>query len=250
MDTKTVQQLNRLNQHFYLTVADDFDKTRQQPWEGWSTLADSEQFRNCKTVIDLGCGNGRFASFVTDKNIECYVGLDNNPSLLKQAQQYAKNFSFFKLKSFDIINTLIDKSFSREIIKTIKESPLENPFLFTLFGVIHHIPSLELRQSLLNEISTLINTNDTLVVSCWQFNRIENVMNRQIDPKKLDINQMEENDFILDWQRGKTAFRYSHLVTEQEMKSLADTAGFEISDSWESDGRTHNLNTYYLLKKK
>jgi SAM-dependent methyltransferase len=250
MDIDTVQQLNRLNQHFYATVANDFDKTRQQPWQGWIKVVAHSACTQCQSVIDIGCGNGRFANFVTDKNMAGYLGLDNNPGLLKQAQQYAEHFDLFRLKSFDLINALIDKSASREIAALVKESGFKKPLLITLFGVIHHVPSKTMRQTLLNEISKLMTTNDVAVISCWQFDRIPSLIKRQINPTQLEIKNIEEGDYILDWQRGTTAFRYCHLVTEKEMKELTKNAQLEIIASWDSDGKTNNLNTYYLLQKK
>jgi SAM-dependent methyltransferase len=252
MNLETIKKLNKLNLDFYQTIADDFDQSRQQPWEGWRVLVEKDAFKRCSSVIDIGCGNGRFANFIHNYGITHYFGSDSNPALLKQAQQYATLFDFFKLKKIDFISTLIEES--THIFPTEELAGLNFPTqkLFSVFGVMHHVPSFELRKLVISKIEAAMQENDLLAVSCWQFTKIPNLMARQVSPNTVALkpDELEKNDYILDWQRGSNAYRYCHQVTTEEMNKLLEQSNLHIVDQWDSDGKTNNLNTYYLLQKK
>jgi hypothetical protein len=54
----------------------------------------------------------------------------------------------------------------------------------------------------------------------------------------------------LDWQRGEQAYRYCHLTTQAEMAGLIAKTNLVMSDFWIADGKTDNLNHYYLFEEK
>ena len=64
MDTETINRLNAINHAFYATVADDFDQTRGTAWPGWKRLL--PYLTTPLSVLDVGCGNARFALFLHD----------------------------------------------------------------------------------------------------------------------------------------------------------------------------------------
>lgn len=64
MDTKTINHLNAINRAFYATVANDFDQTRGTAWPGWKRL--QPYLTLPLSVLDVGCGNARFALFLGD----------------------------------------------------------------------------------------------------------------------------------------------------------------------------------------
>src|ERR1700741_2300315 len=64
MDAKTINYLNNINRNFYATVADDFDQTRATAWPGWQRLL--PYLSMPLSVLDVGCGNARFARFLHD----------------------------------------------------------------------------------------------------------------------------------------------------------------------------------------
>jgi SAM-dependent methyltransferase len=64
MDTETINRLNAINRAFYATVADDFDQTRGTAWPGWQRLL--PYLSTPLSVLDIGCGNARFALFLHD----------------------------------------------------------------------------------------------------------------------------------------------------------------------------------------
>ena len=78
MDHKTVQSLNEINAQFYASIGKYFDETRQQYWQGWDQVLD-HTFPTPRplSVLDIGCGNGRFSSFLANKGYEiAYTGID------------------------------------------------------------------------------------------------------------------------------------------------------------------------------
>lgn len=242
MDSKTIKQLNDLNNAFYEAVVDPFNSSRNAPWKGWETLIDYFKLHSIsfRQVVDIGCGNGRFGSFFLDYYPNAaYLGIDSNDQLLEYAKQAIpkQQATFLNL---DIVKQLLEEG-------SIAFPTYQTSTLYTLFGVLHHIPSQKLRQQLLTSISTTMTNHDLLVVTAWQFTKIQNLMDRRIEPSP-DLN-LEHNDYILDWQRKKEAKRYCHLVTQSEIESLAEAASLQIVHSYSSDGRTNNLNDYYLLQK-
>lgn len=260
MDALTILQLNQLNQDFYQTISTDFDQTRQQPWAGWQPLLDFLDESNPTQIIDLGCGNGRFGVFLSQSRVISYLGLDSNSALLaKASEELKKKDVSFKLIEMDLVVSLTSNTFGTELdsilTNTIANSSTTNQ-LFTLFGVLHHIPSLQLRQQLFQDISTQLRPNDLIAVSCWQFDASPNLWQRKMtadqisQQTQLNPNQLETNDFILDWQRGKSALRYCHLTTDEELRQLAENSNLTIIKNWTADGKTNNLNNYYLLKKR
>ena len=63
MDAATIRNIIDLNNRFYKTVATDFSATRQMPWAGWDRLLPFLP-KEAIDILDLGCGNGRFLSFL------------------------------------------------------------------------------------------------------------------------------------------------------------------------------------------
>lgn len=248
MDNLTIYQLNKLNSLFYEQVGEEFSQSRQQPWEGWEKLVPFletlSQDSNLK-VLDLGCGNGRFAQFLsktlTRDRFE-YQGLDNSSKLLGIAQEALPNFTF---KEFDLIEDLLKKNNHLGFYKEY------NPTLITLFGVLHHIPSFTLRHQFFLELSSLLNLGSYMVVSLWQFMSVHKLKNKVVQPSLAGLtnSNLEENDYILNWLRGKTAYRYCHFTTAEEMKRLLEATKFEVQETFLADGQGHTSNLYYILKK-
>ncbi|MGB9586464.1 MAG: class I SAM-dependent methyltransferase, partial [Anaerolineales bacterium] len=62
----------------------------------------------------------------------------------------------------------------------------------------------------------------------------------------IDPQDVEENDYLLDWREGGLGFRYVHHFTKEELKRLAEETGFEIIQSFYSDGKEGNLGLYQV----
>lgn len=243
MDVKTIKKLNDLNAKFYQAIAESFSDSRKHSWKGWDKLILHIKMviknkQNLK-VLDLGCGNGRFAEFLISKfpNTKFnYLGIDNNINLLKIAKKkLAENNLNLKtdFKQIDLLeNNLASEKYD----------------LIVAFGLMHHIASFDLRIQFLKDIKSKLNSGGLLIITCWQFGKSKRLISKQIDPNLININKnnLETNDYILDWQRGKTAYRYCHNFTDSEIEELIKESNLKLVTSFDADGK-ENLNKYLVL---
>ena len=107
MNPRTRSQLLEINRAFYAAHAAAFDRSRgARPWPGWERLrpllhartspsapdtpnasASSDSGRvPLGAVLDIGCGNARFACWLADAGFEFrYTGVDASAALLEAA---------------------------------------------------------------------------------------------------------------------------------------------------------------------
>lgn len=76
--------IGRLNRESYLSIAEDFSKTRKSAWYDFSYLDPylSEGMR----VLDLGCGNGRLFPYLSTRCKVSYMGIDANSHFITEAR--------------------------------------------------------------------------------------------------------------------------------------------------------------------
>lgn len=271
MQQKVIRQLNQLNQQFYEKIALDFSASRNFAWQGWEKIIKIWQKNRLKPekiqVLDIACGNGRLAEFLKEKKLDFdYCGLDNAPSLLAIAKDsLAEKKIEAKLINFDLIATYLK---NQEITW-----PLSQQFdLITVFGLSHHLPSQDLRRHFFQSLLPLLKNDGLLAISNWQFATEErfakNILNWQKILENPEINlwqklklkkllkNLENHDYLLDWRRfqetsNKSAVqRYCHHLCETEMQELMSQTGWEIVEQFLADGKSGQLNAYFVLKKR
>lgn len=259
MQKSVINRLNQLNQRFYEAVAVDFSKSRNQAWSGWgevlTKIKKSGNLINLNQeirVLDVGCGNGRWAEFLAANQLSfSYLGLDSSQKLLNLALQKAvflKNPLKLQLRQADLVDELLGSR--------IGDSPASSlPHGFDLavaFGFLHHLPSGVLRRKFIKYLSNQIKPGGWVVITAWRFDRDENLLKRQVDPatQGFSHSELENGDYLLDWQRGSTAIRYCHLTKPAEMKELLVDSCLALVDTFAADGKSNNLNDYYLCKRE
>lgn len=135
---------------------------------------------------------------------------------------------------------------------------LDGPFRGALaFAVFHHLPSHDLRLRVLRSLRDLLVPDGLLVHSQWQFQHSPKLMARRLpwSAAGLREEQLEPGDTLLDWrfalpgQPEQTGLRYVHLFTREELDELAQAAGFEVLETWESDGQGGRLGLYQVWKR-
>lgn len=251
MDEHIIRQLNEVNQKFYKKSARDFSDSRAFYWHGWreilpyleNMLGEKETLR----VLDVGCGNGRFGSFLVDNlpSIEIqYTGMDNNDTLLTIAQHKLKHTH---LDTTFIKTDIVEDLLSDQFFKDTKEKY----DIIVLFGVLHHIPSYKLRKKLITTLSKLVSDNGLFVFTLWRFADDDQLEKRLVGYDKAGINEkdIDSNDYLISWERETTSFRYGHYTDESEEDKLITASGLHLLESFESDGREGRGNKYLVLSQ-
>jgi 2-polyprenyl-3-methyl-5-hydroxy-6-metoxy-1,4-benzoquinol methylase len=242
MKQEIVKKLIQLNQDFYRIIAAPFTKTRSYSWAGWEQLylLFQQWGFNPTSVLDLGCGNGRFLSFARSKWLLAdYLGIDGSKELLDFAKAtYAAqtNTSFIE----------------QDLITDIDLTQIRRQFdLVVILGVMHHVPSQELRVQFLQAAAAKLNADSYLVVTFWDFLSEKQLAKKIVPWSKVGLTTaaVDEHDYLLDWQREKLAYRYCHYYTKEEIAELAEFAGLEIVQEFLADGPGGKANRYVVFKR-
>lgn len=244
MQQSTISKLNTLNTNFYTTVAEDFDDSRNHFWPGWQELTNYIDVQNVESILDIGCGNGRFGVFAQSQfpQLQKYVGIDSNSKLLQSAAQQTDP-QIAEYQAVDIVQRLIHNQSLLDM-----EASFD---LITIFGVMHHIPSFELRKKLITQAASMLSKKGTLIIATWQFMEYERFTKKLVSPETVHIesSELEENDYFLDWKRGSQAVRYCHYHTLEEINNHIENSGIKMQATFRADGKENNVNCYYMLKK-
>lgn len=211
MDDKRIKQIINLNKKFYQQVGKDFSKKRQYPWKGWNRVI--KNISNIESVLDLGCGNGRFYEFISKEypNVE-YVGVDTNNDLLNEARKkYGK-----------------EKFFNIDIFTNLKK--IDNKYdLVVAFGVTHHIPSEDFRKRWFLELVELVDSGGFLILSFWEF-------------------EEGPGDYLVSWDNKKDTKRFCHQYSKEEIKDIIkryEKVNLKLLDRFKDD----NTNEYLVFGK-
>lgn len=216
MDSKTFNQLIKLNNDFYLLTGPDFDKTRSREWDDWKVLIKNLKL-NLKSVkkpevlkiCDVGCGNGRLYKFLTE-NLDYkfeYTGFDNNDYLLNVAYERYPDAKFIKL---DVINSLNKIKQSYDVVFA--------------FGITHHIPSKEFRKKWLHSLLHIANPNGYILLSFWDY-----IVEKTIDsndyskyPQLSEVNlkMLQKGDYFMKWKNTDN-IRYCNRSFFDEVTEMA-----------------------------
>jgi tRNA (uracil-5-)-methyltransferase TRM9 len=245
MNRETALKLNQLNLHFYNTIASEFDSSRQYAWDGWKKvipyITDIAPNSDLK-VLDLGCGNARFGHFLEEalpnQSLK-YVGVDSNQFLLEKASQ---DFNTVKL---DLVPSIIDQKLALDLKDHASD-------VVVAFGLIHHLPGFEYRRSLIDQLKTVVKPGGIVVLSLWKFLDIPRLKDKLVTPEIAGFNatDLENNDFIMSWERGQTAYRYCHYCDDLEIKNWFPTHEWEILDTFSADAKEGNANMYLIAQRR
>jgi tRNA (uracil-5-)-methyltransferase TRM9 len=245
MESGTAALLLSLNEQFYQTFAVQFSSTRQRLQPGVSRLL--ETFQPGGSILDLGCGNGEFGRQLAAAGFHgCYVGLDANAELLSQAHLACQSaglhcsFHLVDLASPDWDQSLQGQFTCAAVL----------PFTDAVaFAVLHHIPSQGMRSRMLRQIRRmLVSAGGRFLHSEWQFLNSPRLRARLQPWDRIGLSEadVDPGDYLLDWRLGGTGLRYVHHFTLKELADLARGAGFEISETFYSDGEAESLGLYQV----
>lgn len=234
-------RLIELNRDFYTKFGDSFSATRRRIQPGVRRALD--MLNGDESILDLGCGNGELARELAKRNHRgSYLGVDFSLPLLREAESppaTASQSEGFSPKFMEADLTKFSVSSDQLLVNG-------NWSLITAFAVLHHIPGVELRLSLLNEVRKLLKPEGKFIHSNWQFLNSEKLKAR-IQPWEaaaISPSEVDAGDYLLDWRSGGEGLRYVHHFSEAELQNLAEESGFEVREVFYSDGETRNLGLY------
>ena len=234
MKPAVVKQLLALNQNFYDTFAKDFSLTRRPINPGFAGLL-QQLPKPCPRLLDVACGNGRLGQYFQEyQAIGEYVGVDYSSGLLKIAPSMVTG-TFFE----------------RDLSQPHCLQDLGDFSAVACLAALHHIPGWDNRLRLLAEMKDHLLPNGRLMLSTWQFMDSER-QRRKVRPwseVELSEEEVEPGDYLLTWQRGGFAYRYLHLVNENEIETMAREVGLQMIHQYRSDGREGNLSLYSIFTK-
>ncbi len=245
MDSNTVTKIIELNQQFYQTFALQFSQTRQRLQPGVRRIMES--LPPAARLLDLGCGNGELARQLARRGYRgTYFGLDFSSRLLQEAQgtlpdglQTAGGLQI-AFRQADLSQPGWDQD--------LPGAPYD---LILAFAVLHHLPGHALRRQLLIKAGNLLVAQGRLIHSEWQFLNSSRLAAR-VQPWEsagLRPDQVDPDDYLMDWRQGGIGRRYVHHFTLEELDLLAAEAGFKILDTFYSDGEGGRLGLYQTWER-
>lgn len=215
----------------YELIAEDFSRTRNKGWAEFEELA--SYLKTDDKLVDLGCGNGRFYSFLSEKfaasskngnlfKTISYLGIDNSKNLLKEAKKLIsksnKSSNNLQFKEGDLLKLPHkDKSFS----------------VAACIAVLHHIPSEELREKAVKEIHRILKPCGRLLLTVWNLLPQEKY--------KKQIGKYEKQGMLIPWGNKKIP-RYYYAFKEKELETL-------LSKYFKIIKKTVGKNLTYICEK-
>lgn len=229
MDESTRRALVALNATFYDSLAAPFSDSRAAPQPGYGCLASyfpATEF----TMLDVGCGNGRFARYLREQGHRfAYTGIDFSRPLLDEAQQYGPSYQW------DLSEADLDGLGEFDLIIAL--------------STVQHIPGRAMRERLMIQMSDHLRPGGAIILANWQFRHAPR-QRRKIQPwamAGIAEEAVEEGDYLLSWDRGGHGLRYVALIDAAATQQLAETTGLRIVEQFRSDGREGDLNLYTVL---
>ena len=240
MDIATLQALKKLNDDFYQGHCESFSQSRGSAWPGWERVA-----RHLKAgrLLDVACGNLRFERFLVEHASPVafdFTCIDSCPSLARARG----GISFVER---DVLDGLI------------AGIPLPDGYDSAVsFGFMHHVPTMRLRVEFMRQMLASVRPGGAVALSFWQFARdgrmaekARRTTERGMRELGLELDALDEGDYLLGWNDIEGVYRYCHSFTDDELVGLVRSCAgaAELVDRFRADGRTGELNGYVVLRR-
>lgn len=176
--SRSAKDRARSVREFYEKHGHSFARTRGFVWNEEKLIA--ERIHPGMTVVDVGAGNGRFATLLT--NIE-YIGIEPS-STLRASADPTLNLQPGELPNLSLNDRVAD--------------------IVVSFAVFHHLSTFEERRLSVNELIRITKSGGLIAASAWY-------VQNQTPGQDLLIPWKAE---------GASAERYIHLFADDEWKAL------------------------------
>ncbi len=219
----------------YNLMADKFSQTRSFFWDDLAFISD--YIEDGDTLLDYGCGNGRFLEIIKNKKIN-YIGVDISRNLIElaKAKYPERKESFLKISSQDSL--AFSDNFFNKIIS---------------IAVFHHFP-VKYAKKKAKELYRLTKPGGTVVITVW------NLWQKKYWKNFFDISALMSKatrfgecsgfglkDIFVPFRNNNDEIfkRYHHMYNKKELEDIFVKAGFEI----ESCFLVRNKNLVLIAKK-
>ena len=251
MNRATQLALNRINQRFYASIAAQWPDKRKHAWPGFERV-----WTRCSAavggeiplvhVLDVGCGDGRFAQFLAAHAVSpgSYLGVDSSPALLAHAAQRALTASY-RFEQLDFVGS--------PIAEHLADARFQ---LIALFGVLHHVPGSAQRTALVRALAARLAAGGVLVFTVWRLDEDPRFTSRTIAfadynrgaAEPIDLEQLEPGDHLLRWDDQAATPRYCHFPESRELTQLIADTGLKECERFRADGHLNRMNEYVVLR--
>lgn len=243
MNENTARALNALNQTFYSDSATVFSETRGAPWPGWHELLPLLRERPAARILDVGCGNGRFARFLRESLGApfLYSGIDASAPLLAIAERELAGLPDVRLYRADLVLEPAEQALPNQRFDCV-----------VAFGLLHHIPGEARRRALLLALAERLTPGGILALTFWDFARDPRFEGKTASAASSDhLGDLEPGDHLLRWgPEGSKSLRYCHHTGEAEEARLLADLPLAPRLAFASDGRSGALNRYRILERR
>lgn len=229
MQKEAATHIAKETQQSYERMAKEFSASRARFWDELAFLA--EHIRHDDHVLDIGCGNGRFAPLVTLRHAH-YDGLDYSAGLINEAQIKYPDLAFTEGSATAL--PFSDNSFD----------------IAYAFAVIHHVPSRSARAQFVAEAARVLHPTGKLIITAWDLWSPQYFMHILMCAVQslLGKNNLDVGDVMLSFGKEKWP-RYVHAFTLRELSSLLSQNGFIILGSEKISRKSGQTNIVVVAQK-
>lgn len=198
-------------------------------------------------ILDLGCGNGELARELDRRGHRgAYIGLDLSSALLKEAERTPLK----SLRATFVQADLADPQWARDILWLQASTTKFGLDVILAFAVLHHVPGEDLHLQTLQMVRACLAPGGMFIHSEWQFLNSPRLRERVQSWELIGLSpgDVDPGDYLLDWRSGGIGLRYVHHFSEDELRRLAQGSGFEVIETFYSDGEGGRLGLYQVWK--
>lgn len=248
---KIISQLK----NFYNIEAEKFSLTRKKKWPEFNFILDEIKSYSKEwkvKILELWCWDGRFYWYLKE-NLDIsfdYVWVDISDNLINIAKS--------KYKWDKYANFVVDEMFN--YLKIEEQQKYDFVILIASF---QHIPSENMRLSVLKGIYKVLNYWGKVIMTNWSFSKwfLKKYWKEIIKSffrSVLTFGNRKWNDINVPWKTDKWVVleRYYHIFTLSELKSLLNLSWFIIEKSffidkfWKNTLDWRNARNSFIVWKK
>lgn len=205
----------------YDAFATTFSNSRKNlHWPELEYIIADMQDRGMSSVLDVGCGNGRFLTEINNSKliIQNYFGIDSSDGMIREARKLHPDHQFQQASMLEILNL----SFWIFHFDSL---------LF--LASFHHLATREERIQVMQDSKKLLTPNGRIYMTNWNLR----------DQERYEASHRWDGEY--DIKIGEFS-RYYHGFTQGELAGLFIETGYQIIENRIFDGGRNFLSIISL----